>query len=156
MARPVRELSADGGGGGTASAGVGQPPPADGWGAGMAAALSVFMAVRQSTWLLVPDVLVALGLVVVACGLAAEGSLFDLSFARAEVHATRVLMHVFAGAWFVATPLRAAGATIVGQRRAVVAAAARGLLLAIPVVLLLGWLLAQADAVFASFFTVRA
>lgn len=224
MARPVGELSADGGSGGTASAGVGQPPPADGWGdrvavavndmriarpatwavlavvaivgvltdltfhasdvglaatlllvatcvglvasrrvvnrhgvaaLGLAAALSVFLAVRQSAWLLVPDILVALGLVVVACGLAAEGSLFDLSFARAEVHATRVLVHVFAGAWFVATPLRAAGATIVGQRRGVAAAAARGLVLAIPVVLLLGWLLAQADAVFASFFELR-
>lgn len=225
MVRPVSELSADGGGCGTASAAVGQPPPADDWAdrvvgvvndmriarpatwavlalvavvgvltdltfrasdvglaatlllvatciglvasrrvvnghgvaaLGLAAALSVFLAVRQSAWLLVPDVLVALGLVVVACGLAAEGSLFDLSFARAEVQATRVLMHVLAGAWFVATPLRAASAAVIGKRRAVAAAGARGLLLAIPVVLLLGWLLAQADAVFASFFEVRA
>jgi Domain of unknown function (DUF4153) len=67
----------------------------------------------------------------------------------------RVLLHLLAGGWFVATPLRAASAGIAGERRAVAAAAARGLLLAIPVVLLLGWLLAQADAVFASFFTVR-
>lgn len=223
MARPVSGFSADGGGDGTASAGVGQPPMADGWGdgvavvvsdmriarpatwgvlavgaivgvltdltfrasdvglaaalllvatcvglvasrrvvnrhgiaaLGLAAALSVFLAVRHSAWLLVPDVVVALGLVVVACGLAAEGSLFDLSFARAEVHAMRVLMHVFAGAWFVWPPLRAASARM-GRRQEVAAAAARGLLLAIPVVLLLGWLLAQADAVFASFVEVR-
>jgi Domain of unknown function (DUF4173) len=122
---------------------------------GLAAALSVFLAVRQSAWLLVPDVIVALGLVVVACGLASEGSLFDLSFARAQAHATRVLLHLLVGAWFVATPLRAATGAIVGEGRAVAAAAARGLLLAIPVALLLGWLLAQADAVFASFFDMR-
>lgn len=122
---------------------------------GLAAALSVFLTVRQSPWLQVPDVVVALGLVILACGLATEGSLFDLSFARAQVLATRVLMHVVAGAWFLATPLRTAGSTFVGQRRSAAAATARGLGLAIPVVLLLGWLLAQADPVFASFFRVR-
>ena len=122
---------------------------------GLAAALAVFLSVRHSAWLLVPDVLVALGLVLLACGMATEGSLFDLSFARAQALGARVLLHLPAGAWFVATPLRAAGAAIVGERRAAAAAAARGVLLAIPVVLLLGWLLAQADAVFASFFQVR-
>lgn len=123
---------------------------------GLAAALAVFLSARQSAWLLVPDVVVALGLVLLACGLATEGSLFDLSFARTQAHGTRVLLHLLAGAWFAAAPMRAAGAAVIGERRAVAAAAARGLLLAIPVVLLLGWLLAQADAVFASFFEVRA
>jgi hypothetical protein len=122
---------------------------------GLAAALAVFLSIRQSAWLLVPDVLVALGLVLAACGLATEGSLFDLSFARAQALGARVLLHLLAGAWFAATPVREAGAAMGGQRRAVAAAAVRGLLLAIPVVLLLGWLLAQADAVFASFFEVR-
>ena len=124
---------------------------------GLAAALAIFLSVRQSAWLLVPDVVVALGLILVACGLATEGSLFDLSFARAQAYVIRVSLHLVAGIPFIATPLRgAAVATIGGERRAVAAAAGRGLLLAIPVVLLLGWLLAQADAVFASFFHLRA
>src|ERR1041385_7688810 len=76
---------------------------------GLAATLAIFLVFRQSAWLLVPDVLVALGLVLLACGLATEGSLFDLSFARAQALGTRVLLHLFTGAWFVATPLREIG-----------------------------------------------
>jgi two-component system, OmpR family, sensor histidine kinase BaeS len=122
---------------------------------GLAALLGAFLAVRQSPWLLVPDVVVALGLVLLACGLTTEGSLLDLSFARAQAQGIRAMLHLLGGIPYAVTPLRAAFATIGGERRAVAAAAARGLLIAIPVVLLLGWLLAQADAVFASFFTLR-
>jgi hypothetical protein len=117
--------------------------------------LAAFLAVRQSAWLLVPDVVVALGLVLLACGLATEGSLVDLSVARAQALGIRVMLHLPVGSWYAVTPLRAAVTTIGGERRAFAAAAARGLLIAIPVVLLLGWLLAQADAIFASFFALR-
>lgn len=122
----------------------------------LAVLLAGGLSLRQSNWLLVPDLLVAIGLVLVACGLATEGSLFDLSFARAQAHGLHVLLHLFVGSGFAAAPIRAAGAHLRGPRRAHVVAALRGVLLAVPVVLLLAWLLAQADAVFASFFRFRA
>src|SRR5215471_5642776 len=121
----------------------------------LAVLLAGGLSLRQSDWLLVPDLLVAIGLVLVACALAADGSLFDLSFARAQAHGLRVLLHLLVGTGFAAAPIRAAGVHLRGQRRAHVVAALRGVLLAVPIVLLLAWLLAQADAVFASFFRFR-
>lgn len=123
---------------------------------GLAALLAIFLSLRESPWLLLPDLAVIAGLVLLACGLGPAGSLVDLSFARAQAIAARALVHLFAGATFVAAPLRAAGDVLRDERRSQAVAALRGVLLAIPVVLLLGWLLAQADAVFASFFRIDA
>ena len=122
---------------------------------GLAILLAACLSLRQSPWLLLPNLAVVTGLVLVACGIAAEGGLFDLSFTRAQAHVARALVHLFVGITFVAAPLRAVGARLQGARRSQAIAVMRGVLLAIPVVLLLGWLLTQADAVFASFFRFR-
>lgn len=122
---------------------------------GLAVLLAACLSLRQSPWLVLPDLAVVAGLVLVACGVAAGGSLFDLSLARAQAHVVRALVHLCVGFTFVAAPLRAAGASLQDERRSQGIAVLRGALLATPVVLLLGWLLTQADAVFASFFTLR-
>src|SRR5215472_1745724 len=122
---------------------------------GLAVLLAACLWLRQSPWLLLPDLAAVAALVLVACGIAARGGLFDLSFARAQAHVARALVHVLVGITFVAVPLRAAGARLRDERRSQAIAVLRGVLLATPVVLLLGWLLTQADAVFASFFRFR-
>ena len=122
---------------------------------GLAVLLAACLSLQQSPWLLLPDLAVVAGLMLVACGIAAEGGLFDLSFARAQAHVARALVHLFVGITFVAAPLRALGGRLRDERRSQVIAVLRGVLLAIPVALLLGWLLTQADAVFASFFRFR-
>src|ERR1041385_2024692 len=87
---------------------------------GLAALLAAFLAVRESAWLLVPGVVVALGLVLLACGLATEGSLLDLSFARAQALGIRVMLHLPVGSWHVVPPLRTAISMISGGGRAAV------------------------------------
>lgn len=122
---------------------------------GLAVLLAACLSLRQSPWLVLPDLAVVAGLVLVTCGVASGGSLFHLSFARAQAHVARALVHLFVGFTFAAAPLRAVGASLQDERRSQAIAVLRGVLLATPVVLLLGWLLIQADAVFASFFSLR-
>src|SRR5215467_12954815 len=101
---------------------------------GLAVLLAACLWLRQSPWLLLPDLAAVAALVLVACGIAAKGGLLDLSFARGQAHAARALVHLLVGINFVAVPLRAAGARLRDERRTQAIAVVRGVLLAIPVV----------------------
>ena len=105
-----------------------------------------FLAVRSSPWLVPFDVIAAAGLLVLAASLADEGSLFDLTVPAAVVRGADALGHALFG------PAYLAGAIPKGKRGGTTAAALRGLAVAVPLLVVLGLLLASADAVFADFF----
>ncbi|HYD10997.1 MAG TPA: DUF4173 domain-containing protein, partial [Acidimicrobiales bacterium] len=120
---------------------------------GAAALFGSMLALRSSEWLLVTNVLAALGALALAGVLARSYSIGDLP---ARVFASRAMTsvaHGIASAAFLAAPVR----RVFAGRRASVhgSAGLRGIALAAPIVLVLGALLASADAVFASLFDVR-
>jgi hypothetical protein len=117
--------------------------------AGVVAATVPFgicLSVRMSPWLLPLDILAIGGLLVLGASLAASvdggGSLFDLPVPNLIVRALHALGHGIAAPAYVAAPLE--------RHRA--AAVLRGVALAVPLLVVLGLLLASADAVFAGFF----
>jgi hypothetical protein len=111
------------------------------------------LALRTSPWLVPLDVLAACGLLALGASLARSGSLADLTVPRILVRGVHAGLHAVAAPAFVARPVRAAHQHVTRDRHAELALrVGRGLLLAVPVTLVLGLLLASADAVFASFF----
>jgi hypothetical protein len=115
----------------------------------------VWLAIRASPWLVPLDVLAAGGLLALGASLARGGSLADLTIPQVALRAIHAGVHAVAAPAFVAAPARAVRAQLGDDRRAELGVRiARGLLLAAPIVVLLGVLLASADAVFASFFRV--
>jgi hypothetical protein len=113
--------------------------------AGVVAATVPFgicLSVRMSPWLLPLDILAIGGLLVLGASLAGGGSLFDLPVPNLVVRALHALGHGIAAPAYVAAPLN--------RRRS--AAVLRGVGLALPLLVVLGLLLASADAVFAGFF----
>lgn len=118
--------------------------------------VGVGLAVRQSAWLVVPDVGAVVALTVGATALAGEEALRELTSIGAAVRAGALALHSLRSAGFLAQPIAAA----VRERQplppgSTLRALGRGLVLAAPVVLVLGVLLASADAVFASVVRVR-
>jgi hypothetical protein len=61
--------------------------------AAAAVLFGTWLSLRASPWLLVPDIAVALVLLVVAASLAARGSVLDLGFAEAAARAFSVVFH---------------------------------------------------------------
>jgi hypothetical protein len=133
----------------------------------------IWLMLRTSPWLIPFDTLAFLGLLGVAASLARGGSLFDLGFAEAARRSFHGALHFCAGLGYAWGALReevnegpgtaAAAHTGAGEggapagpaapaRRSRQAAVATGAVLALPLVIVLGALLASADAVFASFF----
>ena len=110
----------------------------------VAAALpfGVCLSLRMSPWLLPLDILAIGGLLVFGASLGRGGSLLDLPVPNILVRALHALGHGLAAPAFVAAPLE--------RRRS--AAVLRGAALAIPLLVVLGLLLASADAVFAGLF----
>lgn len=114
--------------------------------AGAAVVFGVCLFARTSPWLLPLDVLAIGGLLVLAASFASGGSVLDLSVPGAVTRALHAAAHgLTAPAFLAAGPRR-----LLTSRRTV--AAARGLALAVPLLVVLGVLLASADAVFAGFF----
>jgi Domain of unknown function (DUF4173) len=114
-----------------------------------------WLALRTSPWLIPLDLLAAAGLLAVGASLARGGSLTDLTIPRMVLRALHAGLHAVAAPAFVAGPLRAAGGQLVeGRHTRLATQVGWGLLLAVPVVVVLGMLLASADAVFASFFQI--
>jgi len=114
-----------------------------------------WLAIRTSPWLVPLDALAAGGLLALGASLARSGSLADLTIPRVGLRAIHAGVHAVAAPAFVAAPVRAAREQLSGGGHTKLAVRiARGLLLAAPVLILLGALLASADAVFASFFRV--
>ncbi|HEX7168829.1 MAG TPA: DUF4173 domain-containing protein [Acidimicrobiales bacterium] len=113
---------------------------------GVAAVLGVALATRTSPWLLVPDVLAAGGLVALAAAMARDGDPLDLTLPRVVERALAVTIHGVVAPGFLAAarPRRRDKGSLAGV--------VRGALVAAPVVVVLGLLLASADPVFASVF----
>ena len=115
-----------------------------------AAAFGVWFTIRASPWLLWPDLGASLGLLVVASSLSSAGSLFDVSVPELAGRALQAVLHLGAGAAYVTRPLIQAR-----NRFRSLAPVARGVVIAIPIAALLAALLASADTVFASFFSLN-
>jgi hypothetical protein len=111
-----------------------------------AVAFAPWLAVWQSPWLVIPNVLAAFGLLCLAASFAAGGSVLDLGLGATAARAGSTAAHGLAGISYPVRPV------IETEARPAVA----GVALAVPVVLVLGLLLASADAVFRSFFKVDA
>jgi hypothetical protein len=108
-----------------------------------------FLMWRASPWLVLPDILAAGGLLVGAASFARGGSVADVSIPDIVGRGLRAAGHsVVAPAHLVAAVGR------FGHRPSAWAAVVRGAMLAVPLVLVIGLLLASADVVFASFFDV--
>ena len=103
----------------------------------------VFLSLRMSPWLLPLDVLAVAGLLVLGASLAGGGTLLDLPVPSLVVRAVHALGHGLAAPAFAVAPFE--------RRRS--SAVLRGVALAVPLLVVLGLLLASADAVFAGFFT---
>lgn len=106
----------------------------------------VWLVLRFTPWVLPLDVVAAAGLLALGAAYARGGSILDLSLPATVLHAMRAAANTV-----LAPSYLFAGGKHPGRRAAVV----RGLLLAAPLVILVGALLASADAVFASAVRVR-
>jgi len=111
----------------------------------------VWLTLRQSVWLLPLDLLAVAGLLALGASLARGGSVFDLSLPRLLSRAVAGAAHGLAGPDFAIRPVGRVLSERAGSGRVV----ARGALLAVPLVLVLGALLASSDAVFAGFFRLH-
>lgn len=111
---------------------------------GAAPVFGVFLALRSSPWLLPLDVLVAGGLLVLGASLARGGSILDLPLSGLLARAVHATVHGVAAPAFAAQGLPCAA-----RRRSSIL---RGLGLALPLLLILGALLASADVLFANLF----
>lgn len=108
----------------------------------------VFLVTRTSDWLTFLDVLAAAGLLFLGCSLGRAGNPFDLTVPDLIGRGLHALTHAMLGAGFVVAVISRSGGA--HARRSI--AVLRGVLLAAPLVLVIGLLLASADPVFASFF----
>lgn len=106
---------------------------------------AMWLAARSSPWLLVLDGLAAAVLVVLGSSLSRGGSILDLRLPALLGRAWHAILHGATGPAFVLAHVR-----LPHSRRGL--AVLRGLILAAPLILVLGLLLSSADAVFASFF----
>jgi hypothetical protein len=111
---------------------------------------AAWLTVRASPWLLWPDLGMSFALIGSAASVTSRGSLLDMGIAEAAGRSAHALVHVVTGAPFAVQP-----AVQVRNRMGVVAPIARGALIAAPIATLLIVLLAVADPVFASFFTLN-
>ena len=107
----------------------------------------VWLLLRSSPWLLPLDVLAAGGLLVLGASLSADGSPFDLSVPNLVNRALHALGHGLRAPGFLARSPRPAEASVASGLAVV-----RGVGLALPLLVVLGLLLASADPVFAGFF----
>ncbi len=115
----------------------------------------LWLAVRTSPWLIVPDVLVVAGLLTVAASVAYRGELFDLLLPKAIGRAIHGVLHLLAAPAFILRPLVVLLKDGRRARSIEVMAFIRGLVLAFPIVLTCGLLLGAGDVVFASFFPIN-
>ena len=116
----------------------------------LAGLFAAWFTIRASAWLLWPDLLVSVALMGWAASFAIRGSLSDLGIAELVARTLHALLHALAGIAFVGRPIAEAR-----SRFRAAAPLARGLVIAAPIAVLIGVLLASADPVFASFFTLN-
>jgi hypothetical protein len=119
-----------------------------------AVVVAVFLSLRSSPWSVVLDVAAAAGLLALTAMYASGGSLTSLSGSALLGRFGRFLLSVFLAPSYAFACVAAWIPTRSEQRRRHLVAVARGIGLALPVVAVLALLLASADAVFASLFSV--
>jgi hypothetical protein len=112
-----------------------------------ATVLGAFLTIRSSAPLLAIDLLAAAAAIGLAGLLAREGKLSDLPARVLASRAALAAAHAVATVPFLAVPLRRALSARRGLR---CSAAVRGVMIALPIIVVLGALLASADVVFAS------
>ncbi|MDQ1402666.1 MAG: hypothetical protein QOG03_982 [Actinomycetota bacterium] len=120
---------------------------------------ALFLPLRMSPWLIAPDLCALAALLVVAASFGRDGDLFDVTIPRALTRAMHTAANGLAAPAFVAGPLARALRRRRDQaddRASLAGPMVRGVLLAVPLLLVLGALLASADAVFASLFRIPA
>lgn len=110
---------------------------------GAALPFGLFLSLRTSPWLLPLDIVAIAGLLLLGSSLAGGGRLFDLAVPDLAARAIHAGAHGLAAPAFLAGPM--------SRRRPVAILAGAGI--ALPLLVVLGLLLASADAVFAGFFT---
>ncbi|MEA2646998.1 MAG: hypothetical protein QOE92_2081, partial [Chloroflexota bacterium] len=128
------------------------------WALGAIALAGVFAScwsVRASAWVLVPDLLAVVLLLALAAWLATSGSLLDFRTSQLLRLAGFSLVHVLSAVSFVSRPLVERWRVGSPRRRKDLVSTVRGLAIALPVVGVVGILLASADPVFASFFNIN-
>lgn len=112
----------------------------------------VALAARASIWLLPFDLVTALALLMMGVSYASGGRLLELSATGLGVRTGRALLSMFGAPAFALGAAMSWVPVRTPDRRARLVAVGRGVGVAIPVVVVLGLLLASADAVFASAF----
>ncbi|HEY8815383.1 MAG TPA: DUF4173 domain-containing protein [Candidatus Dormibacteraeota bacterium] len=117
--------------------------------AAAAVLFGTWLSLRASPWLLVPDIGAAIVLLGVAASVAMRGSVLDLGIAEGLARGFSTALHGIAGAEFIARPI-----TRSSSRISALAPVMRGLVIAIPIAVVLAVLLASADPIFASFFSL--
>lgn len=115
----------------------------------VAAVFGLFLSVRAAPWLVAVDVAVCAGLLVMGASFARGGSVLDVRAVDLLARGFEAVAHGAAAPGFLARAAETRRVRAMPKTAAVV----RGALVAVPVVLVLGLLLASADAVFASFFS---
>ncbi|WP_195210374.1 DUF4153 domain-containing protein [Actinomarinicola tropica] len=119
-----------------------------------AALVALVLVVRRSPWLVAVDVVALAGLLLLGTTLARSGSLLDLRLGALLHRGLRVVVGGLEAPALVLDRLAAAVPLTSEPARGRLRVAARGVGLALPVVVVVGALLASADAVFASFFSL--
>ncbi len=112
----------------------------------LAPVFGVFLVLRYTYWVLPLDVVAAGGLLALGAAYARGGSILDLSLPAAILHGLRAAANTM-----LAPAYLFGGGRRPGPRPAV----ARGILFAVPLLIVIGALLASADAVFASALHIR-
>ena len=118
--------------------------------AATAVLFGAWLSLRASPWLLVPDIAVAIALLGIAASVAVRGSVLDLGVAEGTARGISAALHGLAGVVFVAKPLGQVRPRVSG-----LAPIARGLVIAVPIAVVIALLLASADPIFASFFSLN-
>jgi hypothetical protein len=121
----------------------------------LAPVFGIWLFMRTSPWLLIPDLVVTATLVGLGVSMG-RGSLLDLTVPGMAARSLQVLVHGIAGPTYIVDAARTLGSLPDKSRRARARALVRGMLIAAPLLTVLGLLLASADAVFASLFHIDA
>jgi hypothetical protein len=123
--------------------------------AASAGMFGLWFALRGSPWLLVPDAIAIVGLLILATSLAGGGSVLDLGVPSWIARTFRSTIQIVAGAPYGVRAVRTLPKPWADSRRPRWNEIARGVLVALPLVTLLAGLLISADAVFASLLHVN-
>jgi hypothetical protein len=117
--------------------------------------MAPWLMLRASPWLQLPDLLVTVGMLSGAAVLASGGSPFSVTFGAVREWMARLLSNMAQAVAYMAAPLAAAAESLSSGVRPTIKQIARGLAIAIPLACVIGFLLASADPIFASFFNLQ-